>query len=159
MTVYLLVPVSLSALLAPIAAEPAARVVPPRYPIRSPQPPSRAFRRTPSMPARYSKKLITFTKLQGGQYGTLDVSLRDTHDVELALGGDFVWLTRGQWSAFRSVMDRAFGIEAERVVIEEDWETRGPRGEGTFRAAAVVDEDVPSPPPPPRRSRKRSATA
>ena len=68
------------------------------------------------------KKLISFRNLQGGQYGTLDVTVREPSLVELALGGDYIWLTPDQWIALRSVIDPVFGLETERetVVVASD---------------------------------------
>jgi hypothetical protein len=70
----------------------------------------------------FPKKLISFRNLQGGQYGTLDVTAREPTLVELALGGDYVWLTPEQWVALRSVIDPMFGLQTERetVVVATD---------------------------------------
>jgi hypothetical protein len=71
----------------------------------------------------FPKPLISFRRLQGGQFGTLDVAATDPHYVQLALGSDFIQLTRPQWIALRSTIDRFFGCEAETVVlIREDGE-------------------------------------
>jgi hypothetical protein len=74
------------------------------------------------MTNRFPKKLISFRNLQGGQYGTLDVTAREAGLVELALGGDYVWLTPDQWIALRSAIDPLFGLETERetVVVATD---------------------------------------
>jgi hypothetical protein len=68
----------------------------------------------------FPKKLISFRNLHGGQYGTLDITARDPHLVELALGGDYVWLTTGQWAALRTAIDAIFGLEIETVVVATD---------------------------------------
>lgn len=70
----------------------------------------------------FPRKLISFRNLQGGQYGTLDVTARESTLVELALGGDYVWLTPEQWIALRSAIDPVFGvpIERETVVVATD---------------------------------------
>jgi hypothetical protein len=68
----------------------------------------------------FPKPLISFRKLQGGQFGTLDVSATDPHDVQLALGTDFVSVTRSQWIALRTSVDRFFGCESETVVLVSD---------------------------------------
>ena len=71
---------------------------------------------------RFPKKLIAFRNLQGGQYGTLDVTAREATEVELALGGDYVWLTPDQWIALRSAIDPIFGIQLDKetVVVATD---------------------------------------
>ena len=68
----------------------------------------------------FPKSLISFRKLQGGQFGTLDVSATDRHEVQLALGTDFVRVTRSQWIALRTSVDRFFGSETETVVLVGD---------------------------------------
>lgn len=68
----------------------------------------------------FPKKLIAFRNLHGGQYGTLDVTARDARLVELALGGDYVWLTPDQWAALRSAVDAVFGLDIETVVVATD---------------------------------------
>jgi hypothetical protein len=67
----------------------------------------------------YPKKLISFRNLSGGQYGTLDVAAREATLVELALGGDYIWLTPDQWMALRSAIDPLFGLETERETMVE----------------------------------------
>ena len=70
----------------------------------------------------FPKKLISFRNLQGGQYGTLDITAREPTLVELALGGDYIWLTPDQWIALRSAIDPLFGLQTERetVVVATD---------------------------------------
>ena len=68
----------------------------------------------------FSKPLISFRRLQGGQFGTLDVTGLGPDYVQLALGTDFVSLTRPQWLALRGVIDRFFRCEAERGVRDEE---------------------------------------
>jgi hypothetical protein len=100
----------------------------------------------------FPKPLISFRKLQGGQFGTLDVQATDPHYVELALGGDFVDLTRAQWVALRSTIDRFFGSETETVVLTNE------DGEGVIFEAE--EEDVRPPPPQARHrapARRRTA--
>jgi hypothetical protein len=74
------------------------------------------------MNSPFPKKLISFRNLQGGQYGTLDVTAREATLVELALGGDYIWLTPEQWISLRSAIDPVFGLETERetVVVATD---------------------------------------
>ena len=70
----------------------------------------------------FPKKLISFRNLQGGQYGTLDVTARDVGLVELAMGGDYVWLTPDQWIALRAAIDPIFDLETDKetVVVATD---------------------------------------
>jgi hypothetical protein len=68
----------------------------------------------------FPKSLLSFRKLQGGQFGTLDVSAISPDYIQLALGTDFVQLTRPQWIALRSVGDRFFRAETERVILTRD---------------------------------------
>jgi hypothetical protein len=70
----------------------------------------------------FPKKLISFRNLHGGQYGTLDVTARDPQLVELAFGGDYVWLTPAQWAALRQAVDAVFGLDVETVVVATDAE-------------------------------------
>ena len=69
---------------------------------------------------RFPKKLISFRRLQGGQFGTLDVSAVSPEYVQLAFGSDFIQLTRPQWIALRSMIDRFFGSETERVILTRE---------------------------------------
>ena len=71
------------------------------------------------------KKLISFRNLHGGQYGTLDVTLREPTLVELGLGGDWVWLTPDQWIALRSAIDPVFGLQTERETVVVTTDERG----------------------------------
>jgi hypothetical protein len=101
----------------------------------------------------FPKKLISFRKLQGGQYGTLDVSAVSPDYVQAALGGDFVQFTRPQWIAMRSMVDRFFGSETERVILTRD------DGEPVLfeelDAEAIDVEEVPGRDPGPRVQRMR----
>ena len=104
------------------------------------------------------ESLISFSNLGGGQFGTLDVHGLGPRDVEVALGTDFVQMTRAQWIALRSVVDRFFGCESERVVLTRE------DGEPVVfeEREEVEDVEEPAPPPPPARTRparRRSATA
>ena len=106
----------------------------------------------------FPKPLISFRRLQGGQFGTLDVQATGPNSVQLALGSDFVRLTRSQWIAMRSNVDRFFGCETEAVVVTVD-----ERDGGSVVFEETEDDDVePAPPPPPqarnRPPRGRSAT-
>lgn len=112
---------------------------------------------------RFPKPLISFQKLFGGQFGTLDVSVDHKHYVQLALGGDFVALTRQQWITLRTVVDRAFGTEGHTVVLT-DAEGRPisfERDDVVEVQAEEVDEEeveIETPPPaPPKRPRRRAA--
>jgi hypothetical protein len=101
----------------------------------------------------FPKPLISFRKLQGGQFGTLDVQATDPHYVQLALGTDFIQLTRAQWIALRSTIDRFFGCETETVVLV--------REDGDSVIFEPEDEEEVRPPPQQVRSRparRRSAT-
>jgi hypothetical protein len=69
---------------------------------------------------RFPRALISFRKLQGGQFGTLDVQATGAHYIQLALGSDFIQLNRPQWIALRSVVDRFFGCETETVVLTRE---------------------------------------
>jgi hypothetical protein len=73
----------------------------------------------------FPQKLISFRNLQGGQYGTLDVTAREANVVELALGGDYVWLTPDQWVALRSAIDPVFGLRTERETVVVATDDRG----------------------------------
>jgi hypothetical protein len=68
----------------------------------------------------HPRLLITFRNLLGGQYGTLDVTARDSGHLELALGADFVWMTRDQWLELRRVADKFFHIERELCGKDEE---------------------------------------
>jgi hypothetical protein len=99
----------------------------------------------------FPKPLISFRKLQGGQFGTLDVSATDPHYVQLALGSDFIQVTRSQWVALRSTIDRFFGCETETVVlVAED-------GEAVIfdEREEDLDEEELRPPPPQARNRQQ----
>ena len=105
----------------------------------------------------FPKPLISFRRLQGGQFGTLDVAATDPHYVQLALGSDFIQVTRAQWIALRSMVDRFFGCETETVVlVRED-------GEPVIfeeREEEVDEEEFRSPPPQGRnRSQRRRTNA
>ena len=94
----------------------------------------------------FPKPLISFRKLQGGQFGTLDVQAATPHDVQLALGSDFIYLTRPQWIALRCAVDRFFGCETETVVVASPTgrparHLRGARGRGARRG--VEEEESP----------------
>jgi hypothetical protein len=101
----------------------------------------------------FPKPLISFRKLQGGQFGTLDVSATDPHYVQLALGTDFIQVTRSQWIALRSTIDRFFGCETETVVLV------GEDGEAVIfeerEEELDDDEEEFRPPPPPPRNRQQ----
>jgi hypothetical protein len=73
----------------------------------------------------FPKKLISFRNLQGGQYGTLDITAREPTLVEIALGGDYVWLTPDQWIALRSAIDPVFGLELARETVVVATDDRG----------------------------------
>ena len=106
--------------------------------------------------SHFPKQLISFRKLKGGQFGTLDVSALNPHYAQLALGSDFVSITRAQWVALRSVIDRFFGTETETVVFTDE------QGEPVvFDEREVEEEEVVVQPAPQgaRRPRRRPATA
>ena len=102
----------------------------------------------------FPKPLISFRKLQGGQFGTLDVQATDPHYVQLALGSDFVRLTRAQWIALRCAVDRFFGCETETVILTREG------GPVIFeeREEEVEEEEVRPAPPPVARNRAASST-
>jgi hypothetical protein len=97
--------------------------------------------------------LISFRKLQGGQFGTLDVQATDPQSIQLALGNDFVQLTRGQWLSLRSSADRFFGCETEVIVTAES--ERG--GVIVEEREEEIEEEVVR--PPPRAQARKSAPA
>ena len=107
----------------------------------------------------FPKPLISFRKLQGGQFGTLDVQATDPHYVQLALGNDFVQVTREQWVALRCSVDRFFGCETETVIVTQD---DGRRVVFEEREEQVEEEAQRRPPPPQARTRasgrRRTAT-
>jgi hypothetical protein len=105
------------------------------------------------MKHHFPKPLISFRKLQGGQFGTLDVQATGPHDVQLALGNDFVQLTRGQWLSLRSSVDRFFGCETEVIVTAES--ERG--GVIVEEREEEIEEEVVR--PPPRAQARKSAPA
>ncbi len=102
------------------------------------------------------KSLISFRNLRGGQFGVLDAQSFGPDYVELATGADFVQMTRAQWIALRSVVDRFFGCETETVIL-----TREDGEPVVFEEREEVEEvEEPAPPPPRTRpARRRSATA
>jgi hypothetical protein len=103
----------------------------------------------------FPKPLISFRKLQGGQFGTLDVQAMDPHYVQLALGSDFIRVTRAQWIALRCAVDRFFGCETETVILTQE-------GGGSVifeeREEEVEEEEVRPAPPPVARTRAASST-
>jgi len=103
----------------------------------------------------FPKPLISFRKLQGGQFGTLDVQAATPHSVQLSLGSDFVQLTRPQWIALRCAVDRFFHCETETVIVQE----RAERVvfEEREEVEEEIEEEVIAPPPPPARSRAAGA--
>jgi hypothetical protein len=102
------------------------------------------------------KLLISFRHLQGGQYGTLDVSSRKSGSLELALGGDYVWLTREQWLALRRVGDGLFGIAEGTVLVEARVEeTRIEEEDGDVEVDERAEERIVVEPPPPAAARRR----
>ena len=103
------------------------------------------------MKHHFPRKLLSIRNLKGGQYGTLDVTARDRNDIEVALGGDFVTLTRAHWIALRKAIDPLFGTEIEIVVATDaDGEPL------VFEERLEEEEEAPSAPPR-RTSRRRSA--
>jgi hypothetical protein len=102
----------------------------------------------------FPKPLISFRKLQGGQFGTLDVQATTPHDVQLALGSDFIQLTRAQWIALRSSVDRFFHCETETVILAEEG---APRVIFEEREEEIEEEEIVPPPPPPARNRAAGA--
>lgn len=110
----------------------------------------------------YPKSLISFRKLQGGQFGTLDVSAISPDYVQLALGTDFIQLTRAQWIALRSAGDRFFHSEAERAILTRDdgepvlfEETETVNLEDETREAIYVEDEPAVRPVPPRAAKAR----
>ena len=108
----------------------------------------------------FPKPLISFRKLQGGQFGTLDVQAATPHSVQLSLGSDFIYLTRPQWIALRCAVDRFFHCETETVIVAQQggrsviFEER----EVEEREEEIEEEEIaPPPPPPPARSRAAGA--
>lgn len=112
---------------------------------------------------KYPKPLISFRRLQGGQFGTLDVSALSANSVQLALGSDYIALTRAQWLSLRTVIDKEFGTERETVILTDS------EGEPIVfeEEEEEIDEDatvdnsviVTPPPAPAKKARRRAATA
>jgi hypothetical protein len=110
----------------------------------------------------FPKALISFRNLQGGQFGTLDVEATDPHYVQLALGSDFIAVTRDQWLALRGAIDRFFGCEEEAFVVTREGGGVGPVFIEERFEEIEEEEEVVAPPPPPVRprstTRRRSVT-
>jgi len=102
----------------------------------------------------FPKPLISFRKLQGGQFGTLDVQAATPESVRLSLGSDFVQLTRAQWIALRCAVDRFFRCETETVIVTQ---AGAPRVIVEEREEEIEEEEIAPPPPPPARSRAAGA--
>ena len=125
--------------------------------------PKNATKTHKRQPIVFPKPLISFQKLLGGQFGTLDVSVDKHRYVQFALGSDFVALTRQQWLTLRTVVDRAFGTEGETVVLTdaEGAPIAFEREEVEVETEEVDEEEVEveasSPPPAPKRHRRRPA--
>ncbi len=102
----------------------------------------------------YPLPLISFRKLQGGQFGTLDVAAIDRHAIQLALGSDFVQMSRPQWVALRGSLDRFFGTEGETVVVtQKERIVEDPFGD-VERDEELEVEATPEPPRPPPRGKR-----
>ena len=104
----------------------------------------------------FPKPLISFRKLQGGQFGTLDVQATTPHSVQLSLGSDFIYLTRPQWIALRCAVDRFFHCETETVIVTQEG-GRPVIFEEREEVEEEIEEEVIAPPPPPARSRAAGA--
>jgi hypothetical protein len=109
----------------------------------------------------FPKPLISFRKLQGGQFGTLDVQAATPHTVQLSLGSDFIYLTRPQWIALRCAVDRFFRCETETVIVAQAQQGGRPvifeEREVEEREEEIEEEEIAPPPPPPARSRAAGA--
>jgi hypothetical protein len=102
----------------------------------------------------FPKPLISFRKLQGGQFGTLDVQAATPHSVQLSLGSDFIQLTRPQWIALRCAVDRFFHCETETVIVTQEGASRVLYEE---REEEIEEEEIAPAPSPPARSRAAGA--
>jgi hypothetical protein len=74
---------------------------PPRKPTMSSSKKSTTF-------AVYPQKITSFRRLQGGQYGTLDVAALSPRAIQLGLGADEVALTIEDWAHLRRAVDTFF---------------------------------------------------
>jgi hypothetical protein len=96
---------------------------------------------------RFPKSLLTLEDLEGGDFGTLEVTALDRNTVQIELGGDYVALDRSQWAAVRAAIDPLFGVDLE-VDVTATTDNDGDE---------VVDAEVVERVPPARPRRRRTA--
>lgn len=90
----------------------------------------------------YPRPIARFIQLEGGQYGTIDMTALTPHRLEFQLGVDFVQFTRKQAEDLRDAVQLFIDLAVER---------RPPNGEEVVEEEVVeVIEERP-------RRRKRSA--
>ena len=102
-------------------------------------------------PAPFPRLLLSMRNLQGGQYGTLDVTARAADTVELALGGDYVWLQPDEWRALRAAVDKFFCTDLEATVVVTTTRTEERQEVEVLEDRECEPESrPPHPPRPPR---------
>ncbi|HEY8075116.1 MAG TPA: hypothetical protein VIF62_13425 [Labilithrix sp.] len=71
------------------------------------------------MKMKYPKKLLTLQNLQGGQFGTIDVTAMSDQFIELDFAADFDRLTPESARALIGALDRWLSQLPGAAVVEE----------------------------------------
>ena len=71
------------------------------------------------MKMKYPKKLLTLQNLQGGQFGTIDVTAMSDQFIELDFAADFDRLTPEAARALIGALDRWLSQLPDAAIVEE----------------------------------------